>query len=170
MKSVSIAANLAQLVIILAIFFIRGLDLGALVIFLLFLLISVPFINFLALFFPNRPMLESVSQGIEENGLIKRKALRVRYHEDHCPVLKTDNTAFAVIDLSEGGVRILSSLPTLFKKKVRGEIQLISGDRLQFKATVIRREEGEVVFQFTNPIGTALLRKEKRAMTADNDG
>ena len=169
MKIVSIAANVAQLVIILAIFFIRGLDLGALVIFLLFLLISVPFINFLALFFSNRPMLESASQAIEEKGLIKREALRVRYREDHCPVLKTDKTAFAVLDLSEGGVRIRASISTPFKKKVGGEIQLISGDRVRFKATMIRREEGEVVFQFANPIGTALLMEEKKAMAADID-
>jgi uncharacterized membrane protein YciS (DUF1049 family) len=42
MKTVAVIANIAQLGIILAILFIRGLDLGALVIFLLFVLMSVP--------------------------------------------------------------------------------------------------------------------------------
>ncbi|MBC2709596.1 MAG: PilZ domain-containing protein [Desulfosarcina sp.] len=170
MRIAAIAANIAQLVIILAIFFIRGLDLGAQVIFLLFLLMSVPFINFLALFFWNRPMLESASNEIEENGLIKREAMRIRYREGHCPVLKTGNTAFAVLDLSEGGVRISASSATPLKKKVHGEIQLISGDLIRFKATVTRREEGEVVLQFADPIGTAFLMGEKKAMAADNAG
>lgn len=168
MKIAAIIANIAQLGIILAIFLIRGLDLGTQVIFLLFLLMSVPFINFLTLFFSNRPMLESVSDSIEENGLVKRIAMRVRYPEAHCPVMKTAGTAFAVIDISEGGVRIRASLSTPFKKKINGEIQLISGVRIRFKATVMRREESEVVFQFIDPIGSALLMEEERAMAAVN--
>ncbi len=171
MKIVAIAANVAQLVIILAIFFIRGLELGALVIFLLFLMMSVPFINFLTLFFSNGSMLKSTSSAVSEseNGLIKREAIRIDYHDDRCPVLKTGNTAFTVRDLSEGGVCISASLSTPFKKKVKGEIQLVSGDRIRFKATLMRREEGQVVFQFANPIGTALLLEEKKAMAVDDN-
>jgi len=169
MKIVAIIANTAQLGIILAIFFIRGLDLGALVIFLLFLLMSVPFINLLALFFSNRPMLKSVSDNVEDNGLVKRIAMRVRYPEAHCPVMKTAGTAFTVLDISEGGVRIRASLSTPFKKKVNGEIQLISGGRIRFKAIVMRREEGEVFFQFVNPIGTALLMEEEKVMAVVNE-
>lgn len=168
MKIVALAANVAQWVIILAIFSIRGLDLSVPVIFLLFLLMTIPFINFLALFFSNRPILESAAPEIEENRLVKREAMRVRYREDHCPILQTGDTAFAVLDLSEGGVRISASSATPFKKKVHGEIQLISGDRVRFKATVMRREEREVVFQFADPIGTALLIAEKKVMAAEN--
>ena len=145
MKIAAIAANAAQLVIILAIFFIRGLDLGALVIFLLFLLMSVPCINFLAIFFSIRPVaLPAIDT--DENGLVKRQALRIRYPEGRCPALKTGDIAFAVRDLSEGGVRILASESTPFRKKVHGEIQLLSGDRFRFKATVMRKRDGEVVF------------------------
>lgn len=169
MKIAAVAANAAQLIIILAIFFIRGLDLGALVIVLLFLLMSVPFINFLALFFSNRPMPISASKEILENGLAKRIAMRVRYPEAHCPVMKTAGTAFTVVDISEGGVRIRVSQSTPFKKKVRGEIKLVSGVRIQFNATVMRRDEGEAVFRFADPIGTALLTEEKKAIAAVND-
>ena len=170
MKIVAMTANVAQLLIILSIFFIRGIDLGALVIFLLFLLMSVPFINFLAIFFANRPMLESAANEIAENGLIKREAMRIRYREDHCPVLTIGGIAFAVRDLSEGGVRIHASRSSPFKRKVNGEIQLIGGDRIRFNATMLRREEGEVIFQFTNPIGTGLLLEEKKAMATAADG
>jgi hypothetical protein len=169
MKIAAIAANAAQLVIILVIFFIRGLDLGALVIFLLFLLISVPCINFLALFFSGRTMATPMIEA-DENGLVKREALRVRYPESHCPVLKTGDIAFAIRDLSEGGVRIIASGSTPFKKKIHGEIQLLGGDRFRFSATVIRREEGEVVFRFTDPIGTVLLLGEKKAVANVNNG
>ncbi|WP_319408424.1 PilZ domain-containing protein [uncultured Desulfosarcina sp.] len=169
MKIAAIIANTAQLGIILAIFFIRGLDLGALVIFLLFLLMSVPFINILAHFFPNRPMPRSVSDNIADNGLVKRMAMRVRYPESHCPVMKTAGTAFTVVDISEGGVRVRASLSTPFKKKINGEIHLISGGRIRFKAIVMRREEGEVIFQFVDPIGTALLVEEEKAMTASDE-
>jgi hypothetical protein len=169
MRIAAVAANTAQLIIILAIFFIRGLDLGALVIFLLFVLMSVPFINFLALFFGSRPMLKSVSNGSQDNGLVKRVAMRVRYPKAHCPALNTGGAAFAVIDISEGGVRIRASQSTPFKKKVRGEIQLVCGVRIQFNATVMRRDEGEAVFRLADPIGTALLREEEKAIAAVND-
>lgn len=159
----AIVANAAQLVIILTVFFIRGLDLGALVIFLLFLLMSVPFINFLALFFSGRPILKRASGEIEKNGLVKREAMRIHYREGHGPVMKTGSTAFAVLDLSEGGVRIIASSATPFKKKINGEIRLISGGRFRFTATIMRKEDGTVVFRFAEPMGTALLMDEKKA-------
>lgn len=168
MKIAAIAANAAQMVIILMILFIRGLDLGALVIFLLFVLMSVPFINFLAIYFTDRPIGGTADRGNEENGLIKREAMRVGYPETRCPVLKTSGNAFSVLDLSEGGVCIRVSQTTPFKKKINGEIHLVSGDRIRFKATVLRREEGLLVFRFTDPIGTALLMEEKKAVAAGN--
>lgn len=170
MNIAALVANAAQLVIILAVFFFRGLELGALVIFLLFLLMPIPFINFLALFFSKRPMRESSVEKVEDKTLIKREAMRVAYSEDQCPTLKTSGTFFAVRDLSEGGVRIIASSAIPFKKKVSGEIQLISGDRFRFKASLIRREEGEVVFLFSDPIGTAVIMQEKKILAADTSG
>jgi hypothetical protein len=73
-----------------------------------------------------------------------------------------------VLDLSEGGVRIRASSAIPFKKKVNGEIQLVSGDRVRFKATVMRRDEGAVVFQFVDPIGTAILMEEKKALAVSS--
>ena len=169
MKTAAITANAAQLIIILAIFFIRGLDLGALVIVLLFLLMSVPFINFLALIFANRPMLTPAATETGKNELVKRVAIRVRYPESHCAVMETGGTAFTVIDISEGGVRIRASRSTPFKRKVSGEIRLLSGDRLRFNATVMRRDEGEAAFRFVDPVGTALLMQEEKAIAAVND-
>jgi hypothetical protein len=169
MKIAAVAANAVQLVIILAIFFIRGLDLGALVIVLLFLLMPVPFINFLALLFSNRPMPISAPEEVRENGLVKRIAMRVRYPEAHCPVMKTAGTAFTVVDISEGGVRIRASRSSSFKRKVSGEIQLLSGARIRFRATLMRRDESEVVFQFADAIGTTLLMEEQKAIALVNE-
>ena len=169
MKIIAVTANIAQLGIILAIFFIRGLDLGALVIFLLFVLMAVPLINFLTLFFANRPMLESGSAHIQNNRLVKRAAKRVRYPKALRPVMKTAGTAFTVIDISEGGVRIRASQATPFKRKVLADIHMISGALIRFKASVMRRDETEVVFQFADPIGTALLTEEENAIAAASD-
>lgn len=170
MNIVAIVANAAQLIIILAVFYFRGLELGALVIFLLFLLMPIPFINFLALFFTKRPLRESTGDKIEDKAMIKREAMRVSYNEDRCPILKTSGTSFAVRDLSEGGVRIIASSAIPFKKKVSGEIQLISGDRFRFKASLMRREDGEVVFLFSDPIGTAVIMQEKKILATDTSG
>lgn len=170
MNIVAIVANAAQLVIILVVFYFRGLELGALVIFLLFLLMIIPFINFLALFFSKRPIGESSGDKIEDKAMIKREAMRVDYKEDRCPILKTSGTSFAVRDLSEGGVRIIASSAVPFKNKVSGEIQLISGDRFRFKASLMRREDGEVVFLFNNPIGTAVIMQEKKILAAHTTG
>ena len=164
MSIVAIAVNILQLVIILAVFYIRGLELGAPVIFLLFLLMPIPFVNTVALLFTRRPTGVSAVVGADDNAIIKREAVRITYHENHGPVLNTGGAAFAVLDLSEGGVRISASSSTPFKKKISGEIRLISGERIRFKATLLRRENGETTFQFTDPVGTAVLMTEKKAL------
>lgn len=166
MNIAALVANVTQLLIILTVFFIAGLDLGPIVIFLLFLLMPIPFINFLALFFSNRPLSASNAGDAAENAMIKREAVRILYEEDHCPVLTVGATAYTVRDLSEGGVRIRAGAEIPFKKKFSGEIRLLSGDAIRFKATVARREEGEVVFIFSEPVGTAILMEEKKALTA----
>jgi hypothetical protein len=56
-----------------------------------------------------------------------------------------------------------------FKKKVNAKIQLISGALIRFKASVMRRDESEVIFQFADHIGTALLMEEENAIAAVND-
>jgi len=165
MNIVALVANVIQLAIILMVFFIRGLDLGGLVIFLLFLLMTVPFINFLAIFYSKRPLADPAAEGNgPDNGLIKREAVRVNYGADRCPSLTTGGTSYAVRDLSEGGVRIHASSATPFKKKISGEIKLLTGDRFRFKATLMRQEEGEVVFHFIEPVGTAILMAEKKIL------
>jgi hypothetical protein len=54
-------------------------------------------------------MLKSASDDMQDNRLVKRTAKRVRYPKALRPVLKTAGTAFTVIDISEGGVRIRAS-------------------------------------------------------------
>ena len=168
MNSIALVANVIQLMIILAVFFISGLDLGPLVIFLLFLLMPIPFINFLAIFYSKQPMAATTAADQDlNNGLIKREAMRVIYGEDRCPILTTGGTAYTVRDLSEGGVRISASSAVPFKKRISGVIELISGGRIQFKASLMRREEGEAVFLFVEPVGTAILMEEKKTLAAE---
>ncbi len=162
MKIAAVVANVAQLVAILIIFFVGGLNLGALIIFLLFFLMAIPFVNFLVLFFAQPSQPAPAADRNEENRIVKREAMRVQYHEDHAPVLKTQLGAFAVKNISEGGVCVSASSGTPFKRRISGQIQLLCGDLLKFKATLMRRDEGEVVFGFKDPIGTAVLLEEKK--------
>ena len=162
MKIVAVVANVAQLVAILIVFFVGGLNLGALVIFLLFFLMAIPFVNFLALFFTQPSQPERPSEQNRENRIVKREAVRVHYHEDHAPVLKTQLGDFAVKNISEGGVCISASSDTPFKRHIAGQIQLLCGDNLKFKGMVMRTDEGEVVFGFKKPVGTAILLEEKK--------
>jgi hypothetical protein len=164
MKTVAVVVNVAQLAAILIIFFVGGLDLGILVILLLFFLMAVPFINFLALFFAHHPLSDAPPDQNHENGMIKREAMRIQYRKDHCPILKTQLGAFAVKNISEGGICVSASSTTPFKKRINGQIKLLCGDRLKFKATVLRRDEGEVVFGLHTPIGTAILLEEKKVV------
>ena len=164
MKIAAIVANIAQLVIILAIFFIRGLELGGLVIFLLFLLMVVPFINLLVFLLSSRTTLSWDDAEIEAEGMIKRKAMRIHYPDDRHPVFSTEGIAFAVQDISEGGVRIVASADTVFKKRIDGEVLLLCGKVVHIKARVLRGEGSEVVLQFLRPIGTAPLLEEKKAL------
>jgi len=164
MKNVAIVANVAQLAAILLILFIRGLDLGVLVIFLLFFLMAVPFINFLSLFFAHHPLMGPSTENNHETEMIKREAIRIHYQEDHCPIFKTNLGAFAVKNISEGGVCISAASSTPFKKRINGQIQLLCGDRLKIRASVLRKDEGEVVFGFAIPIGTAVLMEEKKVV------
>ncbi len=166
MKIAAAIANVAQLAIILLIFFIRGVELGGAVIFLLFLLMAVPFVNFLAYLLSRRPLLASADGDAESEGMIKRQAMRIRYPEGRCPLLTIDDSSYMVNNISEGGVSIAASSDTPFRGKVKGEIHLLGGGRLRFRAAVLRRSAGEVVFRFTHPIGTSLLRDERAAIAA----
>lgn len=49
------------------------------------------------------------------------------------------------------------------------EIRPVSGAGLRFNATAMRRDDGEAVFRFADPVGTALLLEEERAIAAVND-
>lgn len=167
MKIVAIVANAAQLAIILLILFVRGLELGNPVILMLFLLMAIPFINVLTIVLDNRPFLERPWQSHADNEMVKREAVRIRYRQDRYPVLETGGSTFAVRDLSEGGVRIMAASTTPLKNRIHGEIQLLCGERLRFKARILRKEDGDVIFRFSQPIGTAILMGEKQAVTAD---
>jgi hypothetical protein len=164
MNIAAIVANVAQLAIILVVFFLRGLELGGLVIFLLFLLMVVPFVNLLAFLLSSRTAQAWNDAEVQADGMIKRKAMRIHYSVDRRPVFSTDGIAYAVQDISEGGVRIVASADTVFKKKIDGEVLLLCGEVLQIKARVLRGEGGEVVLQFLKPIGTVALLKEKKAL------
>lgn len=169
MKTVAIVANVGQLAIIWLIFYLRGSDLGGLVIGLLLLLMAVPFVNVLSAALTQPKKQATAPPPNPENGIIKREAMRILYPEERCPTLTTAGSSFAVRDLSEGGVCIRAASATPFKRRINGRLHLLSGDVLRFRASILRRGEGEVVLGFSTPVGTATLSAERQAL-ADDDG
>ena len=164
MKTVAIVANLAQLFIIPAVLLVYGIELGFWVILLLVLLTCVPLINFLAFFFASHPILKTDEPGADDGTLIKRSAIRVRYPLGRRAALEIDDVTFSVCDLSEFGVRILADRKTPFNDSVKGTIRLKSGTDIDFHGTVMRRNDEEVAFQFSDSIGTSVLLEENKAI------
>lgn len=164
MKKAAIAANGIQPVLILAIFYIKGFELGAVVIFFLFLLMTVPFINFLLfLFYKNTPVDPEPSE-TEPHPLVKRKALRILYHPDRRPVLNIKNQTHDIIDLSEGGLRIVLKNDQHLNKKVKGNIQLLAGNAINIKGVVQRNENNEAAIIFPKKLDIGLILAEKKCI------
>ncbi len=164
MKTVAIIANAAQLAIILTIFFVRGFEMDFWAIVLLALLIIVPAISFLAFCFARQSVLKADVTGDNDGAPIKRSAIRVRYPHGRGAVLAIGDAALSVIDLSEFGVRALAGRKTPFTESETGTIRLKSGAKIAFRGTVMRRNDAEVVFQFSDPIGTAVILEENKAI------
>ncbi len=162
MKKIAIAANGFQLIIILVILFIKGFQLGAVVIFLLFLLITVPFINLLMLLFYENKPIDYRFENNENQTLVKRKSLRVTYRSGKRPVLTIKKQHYEVLDISEGGVRILLNAPQPLKKRVKAEIKMLTGEQVRFKGVVKRRENSEAAVIFTTPLDASVILAEKK--------
>ena len=92
--------------------------------------------------------------------------MRIQYPEDHCPILKTNLGAFAIKKhFRRWHVHQCCIDHPPLKNAFNGQIELLCGDRLKFKARVLRRDDGEVAFGFSLPIGTAILMEEKKVVS-----
>ena len=164
MRTAAVIANLTQMVIVLLVFLMQGFVLGSWTVLALFILLLISFLNLLVLLF------HSALAGSDQTKLfkdpaaiIKRQDMRVTYAAGKSPILAIGQRKFKVVDLSETGIRFAIGRSEQLKKRSRCQLTLLSGPSLTFKAVLIRREGGEAVLKFKQPIAYQTLIEEKQA-------
>jgi len=162
MRAVAVVANLIQMFIILTLFFIQGIALGGATIFALFVLLLVAFVNLLVLLFHTALSAEDrMDHRNERGGLVKRQDLRVRYTSAARPELVVDKRCFAVLDLSENGIRISIQRQEPLKRRFRGRLTLLSKQILNIQVSQVRRQGNEAALLIKQPIDWDVLSIEK---------
>lgn len=166
MRTAAVIANLTQMVIVLMIFLLQGFVLGSWTVLALFILLLISFLNLLVLLFHSALAGSDQSKLFKDPAaIIKRQDLRVTYPARKSPILVIGSRKFKVVDLSETGVRFAVGRSEQLKKRLRCQLTLLSGPSLTFKAVLMRREGGEAVLKFKQPIAFQTLIEEKQAAT-----
>ena len=163
MRAVAVIANLIQMIIVLSVFLLQGFVLGGWTVFALFVLLMIAFLNLLVLLF--HAALSGTDQTRifkDSSPIIKRQDFRVTYKIHNGPMLTIGKRKFKVIDLSENGSRFSVGRNETIKKRMRGQLTLLCGRSIEFKAVLHRRQGSEAVIQFKYPISYDVLLEEKR--------
>lgn len=165
MRVFAIAANLVQMGIVLAIFMSKGLSLGGMIILALFFLLIFAFINLLVLLFytSNTAEHQPLVRG-DKGPVAKRQDMRVTYAMGPQPTLSIGGRRFSVSDISEKGVRFNIERSGRLKKRLKGKINLLNGETLAIRGTLLRREGDEATIALHNIIDYHTLLKEKQAI------
>ena len=164
MRAVAVIVNLVQMIIVLLVFIVQGFVLGGWTVFALFILLLIAFLNLLVLLFhPSMAGSDRMKLVKDHASIIKRQDQRVIYPAARRPVLMIGNRKFDILDLSEQGLRFSIGRNEQLRKRMRCRLTLLSGQTLNFKAVLIRREGGHAVLQFKQPIAYRKLIDEKQA-------
>jgi hypothetical protein len=164
MRAVAIIFNLVQMIIVLAIFVMQGVSFGGWAILGLFLLLMIACFNLLVLLFHGFEDQHLIEK--EKPTIVKRRDLRVVYPPSRAPRFMVGQRAFSILDIAESGVRISINRNESLKKRLRARVQLICGETLNVRASVVRRHGDEVALCFKQPLGYATLLKEKQVINA----
>ncbi|NNF99062.1 MAG: PilZ domain-containing protein [Desulfobacteraceae bacterium] len=164
MKTLVVIVNIIQLGIILMLLFFHGLSLGGPTIFLFFVLMIFPFINFLALMIVTTPAADqNVPVSVEKKSLVKRSAFRLNYHNiDPKPVFIVKGTTFEVQDISKSGLRFIAGHKLRYRQKLKGNLALLCGERLAIRGKVVRIQDHEIGLMFQQDISDLVIETEHR--------
>jgi hypothetical protein len=164
MRAVAVIVNLVQMIIVLLVFVLQGFVLSGWTVFALFILLLIAFLNLLVLLYhPSMADSDRMKLFKDNAAIIKRQDQRVIYAADKRPMLIIGHRKFHILDLSEQGLRFRIGRNEQLRKRMRCQLTLLSGQTLNFKAVLIRREGGEAVLQFKQPIAYQMLIDEKQA-------
>lgn len=97
-----------------------------------------------------------------------RRHYRLRYPQRLRPKLNVEGVEAEVIDISEGGIRIINEtgLPLVLGENMDGALQLRSGEAAQLSGCVIRITPSEVAVSLGRGLSFASILREQRAVRA----
>ena len=162
MRAAAILFNLVQMVIVLAIFVLQGLTFNGWTILGLFIILIIACFNLLILLF-HRLSDQSLIKG-DKPAIVKRQDLRVVYGSGPKPELSIGRRTFTILDIAESGLRISINRHDALRKRLRTRIDLLCGETLNVRAVVVRRHADEAALTFRQPLGYAVILKEKQAV------
>lgn len=157
MRLLAIIANLAQLSVVLLLYFNFREQPGGWVIPSLFGLLIVTLLNLLVLLFytANRAIHQPLFGPDRE--AVKRADLRIAYVSAPHPTVIVNDKPYNVLDLSERGIRFNADADESLPKRIKGRITLLSGRSLPFSGTLARRQGDQASVRFTSPIDKQVL-------------
>ena len=164
MRAAAIIVNLVQMVIVLAIFVLQGLTFGGWTILGLFVLLVIACFNLLVLLFHGFSDQHVVSKASPT--IVKRRDFRVVYRPDARPEMIFGTRSVSILDIAESGLRVKIGRHGKIRKRVRARIDLLCGETLHVRASVIRKQGDEVAMRFKNALEYTVLLKEKQAVAA----
>ena len=162
MRATAILVNMVQMVIVLAIFVLQGLTFSGWTIFGLFLILMIAGFNLLILLFHGLSEQHIIKP--EKPPIVKRQDLRVAYGIGPKPDLIIGQQSFSILDIAESGIRIHIDRHETIKKRVKGRVDLLCGETMYVRASLVRRQADEAALQFRNPLGYSVLLAEKQAV------
>ena len=103
-----------------------------------------------------------------ESGPERRSYFRITYGPDKRPVLTVGKNEFEIADVSEGGIRLISSENIVLEKPVRGAARFLYGETVDIEGDIVWEQNGELGLLLKNYIPSAVMEKEKRYVILDN--
>lgn len=160
MRRLAVIANLAQLGVVLILFFYFGSNPNSWIGPALFGLLLAALLNLVVLLFyaSNKAIHHPLFGAGKEPS--KRQDFRVSYSTAPYPTVIINDIPFNVLDLSENGIRFNCDRLDHLPKKLKGRVTLLSGRAISFQGNLIRRTRDQAAIKFALPIDNEFLVKE----------
>lgn len=96
----------------------------------------------------------------------RRRHFRLRFPYSECPQLITEGNRFRIVEISEGGARILfeGRPPSCFAHPVDVHISFQDGSEVESSAVFLRLDNNEMILQFTKHIPMHFIISEQRRL------
>jgi len=98
----------------------------------------------------------------DEKGGANRSFNRIIYNPQERPNITIGDHVFAVADISEKGLRLISDKKIKPDLKLKGKLTLLCGEALDVQGVIIWQEGSDFGLQFDNLLASDIILKEQR--------